>query len=650
MSDFHPAGGLSFRIAAAIICITCMFYSAVMRSFSKMRLRGRLFMLLLIITLIDCVTGIISDLTLASSASHGVKYVVVYICEYVYYCTHMMVAPIFWLYITVVCDIFYRIKKRNLILGFLPFILLELASLSNPLTGFTFYPGENLSMHRGSGVYIAYAISVLYLFLSLYLLARYWRTMSILQKVAMFYFMGLGIVGTFVQMFFTSIKSELICESLGLMGIMIMIERDEYRLDYKTRCNNRGALVIDMRSLLEFGRNFYVICVRVINSELYRRVIGYSNFDMVTGQIADFLLDIDREYDVYRTTGGQFFMICKEEDEKKIDLALHRISDRLSMSFDTSAGPTDIRAKVLCARCPEEFNSVNDILLLQDANIDDTEKMVLKGEDIGFLLRRIDVENAIVRSINNDTFKVLYQPVYDKDTLRIKSAEALLTLKDEQLGEVSFAEFMSVAEDTGFGEELEYRMIESVFRFIKSGVVKSNMNMSAMVIHIMSVKVINSNLVDRVKNYLAEYEVDPHIIIFDVSDVMAVQAPEELAYIIEEFEKIGIKFMLINSDSGFLGLNHTIIDKLDGIVINVRAVANGKGDNGQKEIILRNRIAMIRQLGKAAVLSGIDDKDSYDIIRDMAVNSILGDYLGKPVTKNELQTKFWHGEVFYEKA
>ena len=649
MSDLSTAGGLSFRIAAAIICITCIFYSAVMRSFNRKRLRGRLFMLLLVITLIDSTTGIISDLVLASHASHGVKYLIVYLCEYVYYCTHMMVAPIFWLYITVVCDMLYRFSRKALALRFLPFVILEILALSNPLTGFVFLIGDNLSVHRGKGVYIAYAISGLYLFYCVYLLARYWRTMSILQKVAMFYFLGLAITGTFVQMVFTQFKSELICESLGLMGIMIMIERDEYRLDYKTRSNNRGALVIDMRSLLETGRHFYVICVRVINSELYRRVIGYSNFDMVTGQIADFLLDLDKNYDVYRTTGGQFFIICKDVDEAQIDRALHRIGEQLSMSFDTSAGPTDIKARVLCARCPEEFSSINDILLLQDANIDDTEKMVLKGEDIGFLFRRIDVENAIVRSINNDTFKVLYQPVYDKETLRIKSAEALLTLKDEQLGAVSFAEFMSVAEDTGFGEELEYRMIEAVFRFIKAGVMKSDMNMSAMVIHIMSVKVINLNLVEKVKSYLDEHKVDPHIVIFDVVDTMAVQAPEELALVIDEFSQLGIRFMLISSDAGFMGLSHTMIDKLDGIVINVNAIRDN-GDKEQKDIILRNRIAMIRQLGKAVILSGIDDKQSYDMIGDRQVNSILGDYLGKPVTKNELQIKFWHGEVFYEKG
>ena len=58
MGDINPIGALSFRTAALIICITCIFYTAVMKRETKKRLRSRLFFAALIITLFDCVTGI----------------------------------------------------------------------------------------------------------------------------------------------------------------------------------------------------------------------------------------------------------------------------------------------------------------------------------------------------------------------------------------------------------------------------------------------------------------------------------------------------------------------------------------------------------------------------------------------------------------
>ncbi len=648
MAEMNPAGGLSFRIAAAIICMTCIFYSAVMRTLSRKRFRTRLFMVLLFITLIDSLTGIITVTVKASDLPYRASFIIVYLCRYIYYATHMVVAPIFWLYIAVVCDVYYRFKKSVLLLLMAPFAILEIAVITNPATNFIFLMHDDLSYTRGIGIYVAYFISGLYLLFCAYFLWRHWRTMNILQKIAMFYFLGLAATGTLIQMFFPEIISELICEALGLMGIMIMIERDDYRMDYKTRANNRAALVFDLNTLLDTGRSFYVICVRVINSELYRRVIGYDSFDRVTNQIADFLLMLDDKDEVYRTTGGQFFMVCKDAEQSKVYGMLDRIEERMLESFDTGTGPAIIKAKVLCAKCPEEFNAANDILLLQDANIDDTDKNVLKGKDIDFLFRRIAVEKAIVRSMNNDTFRVMYQPVYDKETLRIVSADVLLTLKDVELGQIRFSEFMAVAEDGGFVEELEYRMIESVFRFIKAGVVRSGIDISAMVIHIMSVQVIKEELVNRVEQLLEKYGVDPSMILFDVNDQIAVQAREELMYVIDRFRAMNIRFMMVNSDPELMGMGRSIIDKLDGIVINVKRIIESAGA-GQGEILLRNRISMIRQLGKVVVLSGIDDKQCYDLVSDASVKSILGDYLCVPVTKNELQTKFWHGEVFYEK-
>ena len=160
---------------------------------------------------------------------------------------------------------------------------------------------------------------------------------------------------------------------------------------------------------------------------------------------------------------------------------------------------------------------------------------------------------------------------------------------------------------------------------------------------------VRSGLLDRVKKYLAEYEVNTDLVVFDVSDTIAIQAQDELGYFVDGLLKLGIRVALVNTDPGFLGISHSIIDKVDGVVINVKKLTENM-ESERAEIILKNRIAMVKQLGKHTILSGIDTKELYDVVRDKDADYIMGDYMGKPVTKNELQTKFWHGEVFYEKS
>ncbi len=650
MGDINPIGALSFRTAALMICITCIFYTAVMKRETKKRLRSRLFLAALIITLFDCVTGIVNTVVLDSDISMKVKYNVVYFNKLAYYGTHFAFVPVFALYIILVCNVFHRYRSKSKLAAFLaPCMLLEFAVITNPLTGLIIVNDGSNNLTRGNGVYLAYVISAFYLLFCFYLLGRYWYTMNHMQKIAMFYFLGLAVSGVVVQMVFPEIICEMLAESLGLMGIMIMIEKDDYRLDYKTQAYNRTALVQDLRSSINVGKEFYTICVRMDSVDLYRRLMGNEGYDMILISVAKFLKGIDYRFDVYRTTGGIFYMLCEDMCDFNADDVIDRIVKRFEQSFEVGDSATNIKAKIICVKCPDEFNDADDILRLSESNIDDVDKTVFKGKDLDFMLRNIDVEKAIIRGIAGDAFRVVYHPVYLKKTMGVYSADALLTLNDPEIGKIRFSEFKTVAENAGVAGELEFRMIDSVCQFINSGVKKSDMDISVFTINIMSVQVLTQELVDMVKGCIKKYSIDPGMLRLSVSDTIATQAQDVLGYIIDEFNKIGIRFILFNRDSGFLGLDVTTIDKFDGINVDVKRHFD-LVDVVQGEAILRNKVNMVSQLGKKVILSGIDSKELYDRIKDVNADFVIGDYLSPVVTKNELQNKFWNKEVFNEKV
>lgn len=639
----NAIGGLSFRIAAILICITCIFYTAVMRKYTRKKLRSRLFLSLFIITMYDSFTGIITLLVRTGRLPDMAKRIIANICETTYHLTRLAFVPIMFMYVVMVAEIYHRFSKRKIILIASPFILLAAVLLTNPFNGFFFTFDENLVYVRGKGVYLLYILSGLYLGAGIYFLLRYWKSLDRMHKAAMAYFLGLAVAGVVIQGIYPDIVCELLAESLGLMGVMIMIERDEYRLDYKTHVNNRVALVHDVKTYLEIGRKFHVICIRVINAEIYRRTMGYDGYDDVMLKIADFLMNIDLKYDTYRTTAGNFFLICPDVSDDSVTLVLDRIKERFANSFDIGNTSTIVKVRVLCAKCPDELGEVDDILLLSEANLDGTEKMMLRGSDLDFLLRRIEVEKAIVRGVSGDSFKVMYQPVYSKEDLSIRSAEARLTMNDPELGEVSFDEFMSVAEATGFVDVLQNRVIESVIKFINDGIVKSEIEITAIMIHIMSVQVLKHELTERVKQLIDRYEIMKPYVFFDVSDIVVMQAQEVVKSIADDFEDMDIHFMLVNHDAGFIGISSDIIDIFHGINIDVSKHYNGV-DYRQADIVLRNRCAMVRQLGKLVILSGVDSKELFETVRDIPADFVFGNYLSRQVTKNELQTKFWHKE------
>ncbi len=641
-----PIGGLSFRIAAVMICVTCIFYMTVMRSYNRKRLRGRLFIVLLVLTVIDCCTGIISTLISNSGASERAKDIVTYVCKFVYYLTHMAFTPVLAIYITIVCDVFHKFTRKSLTLVIMPFLLLELGVLSNPWTNFIYAQASHQFYTRGKGVYVAYTISAIYVAMCVILLLRYWHSMNQLQKVAMFYFLLLSLAGTLVQMLYPKIVCELMAEALGLMGIMIMIERDDYRLDYKTHANNRSALMHDLNSYIEYGRHFYIICCRIDNAENYRRLMGSDTYDDIMFKTAEFLRSLDGRYETYRTTGGIFYTLCPEATKSDVDRILAIMEEVYEKSFSRTLGIARVNAKVLCGRCPEEFQTVNDILLMGDTELDGTEKLILRGHDLDFLLKKVEIENSIVRGLNGDSFEVKYQPAYDKKNHVIYSTEALLTLNDPGLGEISFADFMVVADETGFVEEMQYRMLESVFAFASEAVVREQLDIKAFIVHVMSVQVLKHDLIDKINYCIDKYEIDHSLIIFSISDTIAIQAQGVLETMLEALREKGMYFFLAIHDAGFPGLSPEIINKFIGIVINVRRQYE-ESDREQAEILIKNRISMVKELGKIVVLIGVDNKELYDCVKDMPVEIICGNYLSPMVSKKELKEKFVKKEMFF---
>lgn len=631
----------TYRIAAAIICITCLFYSSMIKK--RNHIRHRLFMLLLVFTLIDCFTEPISYLFIYGPFPDVVKWIVSYCCQMIYYFTHFGIIPIYVFYIITTCGIEFKFRgyKRSALK--VPFYVLELLLLSNPLTEIVFRIIGKYQYDRGVGVYMAYALSGAYFILGLYIFIRNWYAIGKMKRVAMIYFMALAFIGTFVQMLIPSVKCELLCEAIGLSGIMIMIEKDDDKTDATTGAYNRNAFVQEITAYFSLKREFKAICIRIENLKLYRKLYGYANIDKLTTQIADFLMKYGEERNVYHTSIDVFYMICTDVTDYDITNITNEIVERFKLPWESEADSIKLDVTVLVADCPQQLNCVNDIFLLDSTGLKGNEKRLLRGRDLDFLLRRIEVEKAIGRGISEKNFKLMFSPVYQKDDWRIKLAHVTLHLHDEELGEIPPAEFFDVAEGSGFIEELQYRTLEGVCRFLSYGVDKSDMQMDFVLVPIMSASILRSEFVEKVKGIVDHFKVEPSLIAFVMKESYALYAKETLLELMNGLVEYGIRIYISDYEAGFLGLNTIASYDLEGVILDIRSIFEAENVDAA-DIVFTNRINMIKQLGKEVIISGIDTKEYCDRINEVPVGYAEGEYLSPAITKNELQNKFWHGE------
>ena len=136
MMETSQALATTFRVAATLITITCIFYTTILRN--KKSIRRRLYLILLYITLTDSVAGLLTTFVYNLSIAYRLKFVICYSLKFLYYMTHFGIVVVFFYYMLLVCEIvhFYDKKRKRLIR--IPLIVLEILLFSNPFTHIMF--------------------------------------------------------------------------------------------------------------------------------------------------------------------------------------------------------------------------------------------------------------------------------------------------------------------------------------------------------------------------------------------------------------------------------------------------------------------------------------------------------------------------------
>lgn len=632
MVDVSGVGSVTFNLAAIIVAVTCLFYMLVMKK--KLRFQNKLFITFIVIVILDSATVISGEFLLSSGLAYELKRTFINGLHFIYYLTHFAIAPMFALYIVMVCNVSYRFSRTARLALAVPFYLLEIIVFTNPLTHFVYRYDSELVYHRGPGVYIAYFQAAFYVLFSIVALYLYWNILKYLKKVTLIYFFVVVIAGTLLQMIVPSINIELLCEAIALMGLMIVIENDDDRLDQPTEAYNRNAFIKDIGSYFKYGRQFFTICIRITNADVYRKITGYEEFEAILTDIVSYLASFDPKFDVYRVGSDCFVLVCPEITQPTADMTSEKIFGRFKTEWERDENKVLLKTLVLQASSPDQFGSLEYLLFLSDSSIEAEYDHALRRNDLDFLIRRAEIEKAVKRGIGGDNFRVMFEPIYTKEDLSICAAQAVLEFEDNELGKLSAGEFLPIAEQTGIIEELGWFTMENSMYFLGGGIAEE-MGLEFIEIGLSSVQLIKSDFISRVRELLSRYGVRPSQVVFDISESAASTEQDVLGNVMTKLEADGIRFFIDEYGSGFFNVQSVSTLSFEGAKVDAALVAQTGGRPTQNKIIMENRLKIMNQMGKIILIDKVDSQDKLDNIKGVKADYLKGRFFSEPITKNE---------------
>lgn len=642
INEFH----LAFYSVALLVSFTILMQSFIQKRTD--RVHNIVFIFLVSIIMFNSLTEFVGEFARPHILESNAALMVDDICHMLYFVFHSLIAPVFLIYVLCLSDAIKKVSDFHITLIMVPIFVMELLILSDPFTSVMYYHDSNGDFQRNWGEYVIYFFAAIFIFAATVCIFRYWFAMTMRKRLSLICFLGVVLIGLAVQFVYKNIRCELFAEALGLLGIMLLMESEDERLDPETGIYNRHGLEIDLDSNFKLKNSVNIISLRIIDVSTSLRSIGITNINYLTKEVAEFLKTKIQRYYIYNIDPSQFIILLdadknaenhkfrkifqKYEASADADELIEDILERFKGNWDIGKTKFSLNPIILKANMPETFETVEDVFFFIDSPLPKKiEKQVLEGPDLDYLLRRTEVENAIRRGLSDEEFEVYYQPVYDLHTKKLHGAEALLRLHDSVLGEVYPDEFIPVTEQMGLIDEVDDMVLGKVCEFVESGLPERK-GMQTLNVNLSMIQCMQKGFVDRINKIVERYDIKKSMITFEITESVGADDYQKLGEIIKELKSSGYQFAMDDYGTGYSNIQSIFSLDFDVVKIDKSILwAAEKGELGMT--ILTNSINMIRQMKKKIVVEGVETESQIKLLESLGVDYQQGFYFSKPIPK-----------------
>ena len=646
-SSFH----IVFYLAALFLSLTTFIITLIQKRTD--RLQNVLYLGLLGIVIINSSTEIINDFMFEYSDFSSFALMGYKVCQFLYFFFHTALAPTFFIYELTVTGALRKKSLKELNIFMIPFIFTEFLVIINPWTHYVYYYDAKQVFHRSWGEYVIYAVAVFYIMVAMISLMYRWHAINQKKRLTLLYFFFITVLGVVVQALFKNLKTELFAESLGFLGAMLSVESEDDRIDQNTGIYNRRALHQDLRNYDLTDTAYTIIGLRIKDIDSITQKTGSLDDDKFNVQVTDFLKTLIQRYYIYNVSRGQYIITLPElgngrknlintalrrfEPALSYDIIRDRIIERFKEPWEMERSSFFLEAAVMVVKTPSEVANRDEIFELLNNPLPKNVTMdIFEGENLKYVRRRSEVEKAILRGIQNQSFEVYYQPSYNLSTLKMHGAEALARLNDEKLGFIPPDEFINVAEQIGLVGEIDDFVLRSVCATIKEGILEIG-NLDCINVNLSIVQFESDDFAQHLCDIVDEYGVEHSKLCFEITETVESEDYKKLNDAITFLKGKGFTFSMDDFGTGYSNVSSSLTLDFDQIKIDKSVLWEAeKSPLGM--VIFENTIRMIRQTNRSIVVEGVETENQLDMLKKLKVDYLQGYYFSKPVPKQRFIT------------
>ena len=253
------------------------------------------------------------------------------------------------------------------------------------------------------------------------------------------------------------------------------------------------------------------------------------------------------------------------------------------------------------------------------------------------LVRRLTVEEALRRAIEQDEFILHYQPRVDAGTGALLSLEALVRWMHPTRGMVPPLEFIPVAEETGLiiglGELVIAKTCAQLAAWKDDGlpVVPVSINVSFRQFSDSRI----GSLQQSLAAHMAHHDIEPALIEIELTESCMMAEQQVIDRSLVEIQSLGVRLLVDDFGTGYSSLSQ--LQRLDFDVLKVdRAFTAALGESIEGEVFFRAIISMAHALGMQVVAEGVETLEQLQRLQALSCDEVQGYYISRPLPATDI--------------
>lgn len=420
--------------------------------------------------------------------------------------------------------------------------------------------------------------------------------------------------------------------------------------DALTGMYNRRFFNDKIQALIDDGRaDFSILYMDLNHFKTINDLHGHDMGDKVLKDIAiRFMEWNDDNQWISRIGGDEFALIQLHEsaDSRQeviglceaifkmfsLPITIDQYRFNVGISIGVSRYPHDARDREILVKYA-------DSAMYQAKKTPSTQKCVFYSAHHGAGVERRSKIELLLKTIDfNHAFRLHYQPQFSLPERNMIGVEALLRWHDSELGSISPAEFIPVAEETGLILDVGKWVIENAFSYIASWNDKHKKPIR-MGINLSPLQFDSVDFFPFIQDRIIHHGIDPKWIDFEITENSAMNSSVLMEEIFTALSSLGVQISIDDFGTGYSSLSYIKRFDVDQLKI-AKELIDHIAVHREEHVIIKAIIMMAKGMGLKTIAEGVETQEQLEILEALDCDAVQGYYLSVPLSAEELETLY----------